>query len=154
MKSEFENYLISNKDCEECLVEELKNELSVSCKVDSFVAIPCFNFERLKMNSFSKPKSGQLKGFIAVRLASDLKDVKNTSETDTRKNLNKGSVEKAIIGENNLISQAFRLGEKAPFFKTLNRGNFHEESNESSCDPLSIVEASSIKNNLSPEKNS
>ena len=44
------------------------------------------------------------------------------------------------------------MREKAPFFKTLDCGNFQEESSEGSYDPPPIVEASSIKNRLNPKK--
>ena len=72
----------------------MKSELKAACRVELFGAIPCFNFDRLNMNYFSKPKAVQLKGFIAVRLTSDLKDLKKQVRLMPEKFQTKGQLKK------------------------------------------------------------
>ena len=55
-------------------------------RLDSVEVVPDFNFGRLKINSFENLKVGKLKGLIAVRLVTYLKELKKKSKLISKKN--------------------------------------------------------------------
>ena len=84
---------------------EFANQLIILCKFNSGQATFISDFKRLKIQSFKKPKAGQLKGFIAFRLASNLNDlIIKIKALPRKKFLNKGNSEQAILGEMNLVT--------------------------------------------------
>ena len=52
------------------------NQMKLSFKIANGKAEPIFNFEKLELSSFSKPKAGQLQGFIAARISKNVLDLR------------------------------------------------------------------------------
>ena len=75
------------------------------------------DFGKLELKSFGKPKVGQLKIFVQVRLTSNLTELKKKEKLIPNKNFpNKGITELASFGDFNLISQAFELRKESSAF--------------------------------------
>ena len=111
------------------------------------------DFKRLKIESFQKPKAGQLQGFIAVRLETDLNDFNNKKKKFPGKNFpNKGSADQAILGKENLVSQAFSLRSKNPIFGVKLESSEMNVCNENNNLRPIIVEATSLATDFFPEK--
>ena len=122
-------------------------------KQKSIEASPVHNFKRLKIDSFENPKVGQLRGFIAVRLAENSEDLRiEIKKLSSKKFPNKGCAEKAILGEENLVSLAFGLRSKDPIFKIKLDHNESTRIEEiGNLGPI-IVEATSLSSKFQPEK--
>ena len=94
-----------------------------------------------------------MQGFIAVILATDLNDFNNKKKKFPGKKIpNKGSAEQAILGEENLVSQAFSLRSKNPIFRVKlesSEMNIHNENNNLG---LILVEATLLATDFFPEK--
>ena len=76
VRQELENCIISNEECEGILENKLADRFKVFYKLESNCACPIIDFGKLELKSFENPKVGQLKGFVAVRVASTLTKLK------------------------------------------------------------------------------
>ena len=125
----------------------------LTLKRKSIEASPVHNFKRLKIDSFENLKVGQLRGFIAVRLAENSEDLRiEIKKLSSKKFLNKGCAEKAILGEDNLVSLAFGLRSKDPIFKIKLDCNESTPIEEiGNADPI-LAEATSFPSKFQPEK--
>ena len=134
--------------------KKLRDCLKISCKLESNCARPITDFGKLEIKSFEKAKVGQLKGFIAVRLASNLTELKSKIKLMPNKKFpNKGSAELASLGDFNLISKAFELKAKSPSFEVVELLEIESEFQEiaTNLGPI-IAEASSIRNDFCSDK--
>ena len=94
-----------------------------------------------------------MKGFIAVRLAENLKDLRiEIKKLSSKKFLNKGYAEKAVFGEENLVSLAFGLRSKDLIFKIKLDHNESTSIEEiGNLGPI-VAEATSLPSEFQPEK--
>ena len=77
-----------------------------------------FCFERLELESFEKLKVGKLKGLIAVRLSSNLTELKKRTKLMPDKKIpRKGRVDLASLEDFNLMSKAFELRSEISAFE-------------------------------------
>ena len=86
-----------------------------------------------------------MQGFIAVRLVTDLNDFNNKKKKFLGKKIpNKGSADQAILGEENLVSQAFSLRSKNPVFEVKLLSTEMNDPNENEILAHIIIEARSL----------